>query len=131
MSTPIRLDDNLVREAELEGISHKRTPPKQIEYWAEIGKAVAHNLSSSDLFNLMQGFADIRIEARPSVNADPAEVFTALERDRQDGTLAQVVTQAKVWYEASKNNPGMLDRVQADGSRETGRFRNGEFVPGQ
>ena len=130
MSIPIRLDDNLVREAELEGISHKRTPPKQIEYWAEIGRAVAYNLSSGDLLKLMQGFADVRVESRPSVNADPAEVFAALERDRQDGSLAQGVTQSKVWYEASKQKPGMLDRVQADGSRETGHFRNGEFVPG-
>ena len=129
MSIPVRLDDKLVHEAELEGISHKRTPPKQIEYWAEIGKAVACNLSSGDLLKLMQGFADVRVESRPSVNADPAEVFASLEHDRQDGTLAQVVTQAKVWYEASKSKPGMLDRVQADGSRETGRFFNGEFIP--
>jgi hypothetical protein len=129
MSIPVRLDDNLVREAELEGVSQKRSPPKQIEYWAAIGKAVACNLSSGDLLKLMQGFADLRVESRPSINADPAEVFAALEHDRQDGTLAQVVTQAKVWYEASKSKPGMLDRISADGSRETGHFRNGEFVP--
>ena len=64
MSVPVRLDDQLVRDAEAEGAIHKRTPPKQIEYWAEIGKVVARNISSSDPLNLLQGFADLRIESR-------------------------------------------------------------------
>jgi hypothetical protein len=129
MSIPVRLDDHLVHEAEVEGASHKRTPPKQIEYWAEIGKAVARFVPSGDLLALMQGFAEVRVEPRPSVAVDPSKVFAGLERDREAGILPQAVTRAKVWYEASRSRSGMLDRVQADGTRETGHFRDGEFIP--
>lgn len=129
MSTPVRLDDHLVHEAETEGAAHKRSPPKQIEYWAEIGKVVAQTTSTSDLLALMQGFAEVSVTTLPSATASPAKVFAALERDRAQATLEKEVTGAKVWYEASLTQPGLLDRVQADGQRETGHFRDGEFIP--
>ncbi len=129
MSIPVRLDDHLVHDAEAEGACHKRSPPKQIEYWAEIGKAVARFSSSSDLLALMQGFAQVSITPRPSIEVPPHNVFDALERDRAQGTLKNKVTKAKVLYEASQSQPGLLDRVHTDGTRETGHFRNGEFTP--
>ncbi len=128
MSIPVRLDDHLVHDAEAEGACHKRSPPKQIEYWAEIGKAVARSSSSTDLLALMQGFAQVNVIPCPSVAVPPNDVFDALERDRAQGTLKNKVTKAKVWYEASQGRPGRLDRVHTDGTRETGHFRNGEFT---
>ncbi len=110
--------------------SHKRSSPKQIEYWAEIGKAVARSASTSDLLALMQGFAQVSVTPCPSVAVPPKKVFDALEHDRTQGTLKNVVTKAKVWYEASQHQPGLLDRVHTNGTRETGHFHNGEFIPG-
>ena len=128
MSIPVRLDEKLFHDAEIEGISHKRSPPKQIEYWAEIGKAVAGFISSNELLALMQGFAQVHITPRSSKAVNPDNVFEKLEQDRQQGTLSQSVTQAKVWYEASLKHPGLLDKVSADGTRETGHFHHGEFI---
>ncbi|HCA11375.1 MAG TPA: hypothetical protein DEO66_06510, partial [Marinobacter adhaerens] len=34
MTTAVRLDDTLVRHAAAEGAVHRRSTPKQIEYWA-------------------------------------------------------------------------------------------------
>ena len=129
MSIPIRLDDQLVRDAEAEAASHKRTPPKQIEYWAEIGKTVSRFASSNDLLALIQGVAEVTIIAPPSKPIAPSDVFNKLDQDRKQGTLSHKVTQATIRYEASKSQPGLLDQIETDGSRQTGRFHNGAFIP--
>jgi hypothetical protein len=128
MSISIRLDDELVHDAEIEGASHKRTPPKQIEYWAEIGKSMAHLVSNSDLLALMQGYAQVKVVPPNSTSLDPDVVFSRLELQRENGTLPDKVTQAKIWYESSQNCPGLIDQVSFDGKRQSGHFKNGEFI---
>ena len=129
MSIAMRLNDELVHEAEAEALIHKRTAPKQIEYWAQIGKSVARNATASDLLALMQGFARVQVKHNPSVPVNPDEVFAAVEQARQDGSLSRAVNRAQVRYEASQTHPGMLDRVLSNGHRDTGHFRHGEFSP--
>ncbi len=129
MTIALRLNEDLVHEAETEALIHKRSTPKQIEYWAQIGKAVARNASSSDLLALLQGFAQVQVNTRPSAPVNPNEVFAAVEQARTDGSLHQAVSQARERYEASQTHPGLLDRVLPDGHRETGHFRDGKFVP--
>lgn len=129
MSTPMRLNDRLVHDAEIEAIVQKRTTPKQIEYWAEIGKAVAHMVPDNELLSIVQGVSQINILHHPTSPLSTIDVLKALEADRQDGTLTHSVTQAKVWYESSREQPGLLDRVMANGKRETGHFRDGQFTP--
>ena len=129
MSVPIRLDDQLVHDAKAAAASHKRTTPKQIEYWAEIGRTVSRFASNNDLLVLLQGFAEVTITPSPSKPISPSTVFNKLDQDRKQGVLSQKVTLAKVRYEASKSQPGLLDQIELDGSRQTGRFQNGHFTP--
>ncbi len=129
MSTAIRLSDNLVREAESEAALYKRTTPKQLEYWAEIGKLVARSASGEELLYLMEDLAEVKVSPRTSRPLDADAVFAAADRQRADGGLAQRVTRAGVRYEASRARPGLLERITADGRRQTGRFVNGEFIP--
>jgi hypothetical protein len=129
MSIPLRLNDELVHDAETEGLIHKRSAPKQIEYWAQIGKAVAGSATGSDLLALMQGFARVQVIPQPSGPVDADELFSAVNQARADGGLRQTVSRARIRYESSRTRPGLLDRVFPDGHRETGRFRNGEFIP--
>jgi len=129
MSIALRLNDDLVHEAETEALLNKRTAPKQIEYWAQIGKSVARNASASDLLALMQGFARVQVNHIPSAPVNPDEVFAAVEQARQDGTLRHAVSRSQVIYETSQTHPGLLDRVLPNGRRHSGHFRNGEFIP--
>lgn len=63
-----------------------------------------------------------------SINMD--DVFNDLESDRKKGTLSQKVTSARIYYEASLQKEGYLDRVDSvTGRRETGQFEEGEFRP--
>ena len=43
MATSVGLDDEFVREAKVYGDANHRTTPKQIEYWAQIGRIAEDN----------------------------------------------------------------------------------------
>jgi hypothetical protein len=124
----MRLDATLVEAAKREGSIKKRSAPKQIEFWAELGKAVEHVLDYNDIFSVIQGLKKVRVESVESVAVDPEDVFNSLEEGRKSEELAQKVTSATIYFEASRRQPGLLDRVNtATGERQTGRFYNGEF----
>ncbi len=128
MASPMRLDPELVGAAEKEGAVQKRTAPKQIEFWAELGKAVERLLAHTDVIAILQGFKKIRVELEESVTINPDDIFSELEKNRKIGALAEKVTSSAMYYEVSQKQPGLLDRVDsATGKRETGMFQNGEF----
>jgi len=127
MKTPIRLDENLVQEAELEGRSFKRSAPNQIEYWAEIGRQVEGLITPNELVAIRQGFARLHIDDIPSQSVAVDEVFDAVDVDRMTGALATKITRSTTYYEASQSQIGLLDRV-SENNRETGYFRDGQFV---
>ncbi|MFH1934574.1 MAG: hypothetical protein ABIN18_23755 [Pseudomonadota bacterium] len=128
MTSPIRLNSTLVAAAEKEGAIQKRSVPKQIEFWAELGKSVARVMDLSDVFAIIQGLKKVKVEPVTSVAVDPRDVFNSLENTRKRGNLAEKVTSSAVYYEASLSQQGLLDRVNSyTGERETGQFHNGEF----
>lgn len=129
MASPMRLDSTLIAAAEREATIQKRSVPKQIEFWAELGMAVERTIGFDDVIAITQGLKRIELEPLASPTADPDEVFDDLETRRAGGTLSKKVTAAAISYEASKSRPGFLDRVNsASRKRETGRFQNGTFI---
>jgi hypothetical protein len=128
MPNPVRLNPELIAAAERAGLVQKRSVPKQIEFWATIGKAVENIIEYSDIFAILQGLKKITIEPVTPVAASPEDVFASLDMRRSSGELAENVTEAEIYYEASKSHAGMLDRVNAmTGERCAGHFSNGEF----
>lgn len=128
MGRPIRISDEMMHLAEADSVLSKRTPPKQIEFWAEIGRRIEQQLTQSDLTVLLQGFAKVSLAPPGPVHVDPQAVFDQVEAMRDNATLADDITRAAVRYETSPSHPGYIDRL-TNGQRETGRFHNGEFVP--
>ncbi len=128
MSTPLRVKDGLFQDAEAEGSLMNRSAAKQVEFWAELGKRVAHSVSPTDMLALMQGIAEVRVAVVAPERVDPAQIFAAVEKARLGGQLGQQITRGRTYYEASLTTAGLLDRVTPDGQRQTGRFENGVFV---
>jgi len=124
----VRLDPYLVYEAEMEARIQKRSTPKQIEYLAEIGKKLSASLDPNEIIAITQGVSLIEIKPANSYAVNPDEVFARVEEERASGYLSARVTSARVSYEASSSQPGLLNRINADGSIDTGHFKNGEFV---
>ncbi len=130
MKSPLRLNSSLILAAQRIGAIQKRSVPNQIEYWAELGRAVERVLAPDDIYAITQGLKKITLEAVTSGALDPGEVFKSVESSRKNGTLAKKLTSAGVYYETSLSRPGFLDRVNSStGERQTGRFRNGKFLP--
>lgn len=128
MANPLRLNPELLEAAERASLVQKRSVPKQIEFWATLGQAVENVIDYSDIFAILQGLKKISIEPVEPVAVPPEDVFATLENGRANGELAEKVTRAVIYYEASRRRPGLLDRVNtATGERCTGQFRNGEF----
>lgn len=129
MSTsPIRLNPTLIEAAEREGVIQKRSTPKQIEYWADLGRAVEHVIDLSDIFAVLQGLKRLKLENVESITVEPDRVFSDLQMRKKGSELSDEVSSAAVYFEASARHPGLIDRVDlATGARQTGQFRNGKF----
>jgi hypothetical protein len=127
----LRIDQDLAFQAEREARIQNRSKTKQLEYWAKLGKAVSSKLNITDAFAVSQGIKTIKLEVTPPVQSIPIDsdaIFNDLENDRTKGLLAKNVTSAKIYYEASVEHPGYLDRVNSSTrERQTGSFENGEF----
>ena len=128
MTIPLRLDDDLVSAAAQVGSIQKRTTRNQIEFWAELGKAVEPLLDITDVYAIIQGLKKINVEPVISAPVTSSDVFDSLENSRTSDALIKNVASTPFYYEASLSRPGLLDRVEADtGKRQTGQFLNGEF----
>ena len=130
-TVPLRIDQDLALQAEREAKIQNRSKTKQLEYWAKLGKAVSSKLTITDAFAVSQGIKTIKLEVTPPVQSIPIDsdaIFNDLETDRVKGLLAKNVTSAKIYYEASVEHPGYLDRVNSiTNKRQTGSFEQGEF----
>ncbi len=127
----LRIDQDLAFQAEREAKIQNRSKTKQLEYWAKLGKAISSKLNIADAFAVSQGIKTIKLEithSAQSIPIDPDAIFNDLENDRAKGLLAKDVTSAKIYYEASIEHPGYLDRVNSvTGKKQTGSFEDGEF----
>ena len=128
MSTPLRVNDGLFQAAEAEGSLMNRSAAKQVEFWAELGKRVAHSVTPSDMLALMQGIAEVQVEVAAPERVDPVQVFAAAEQASSSGNLGQQITQGRLYYEASQLQSGLLEQVMPNGERQSGQFKNGVFI---
>jgi hypothetical protein len=128
----LRIDQELAFQAEREARIQNRSKTKQLEYWAKLGKAISSKLDIADVYAVSQGIKTIKLEATSSIQSipiDPDVIFNDLEKDRAKNLLGKNVTSAKIYYEASLEHPGYLDRVNSvTKKRVAGSFKNGEFI---
>jgi hypothetical protein len=119
MSQPVKVSDNLLLDARLTGETMHRSIAGQIEFWACLGRAVEPLLQGAQALALCRSGA-----ARP-LSECIAEVDTPAGRQRLSEYLA---TEPFPHYEAAQDSPGLLVRIDFDGTRTTGRFVNRQFV---
>ena len=126
-----RIDRDLALQAEREAKIQNRSKAKQLEYWAKLGKVISSKLNIADAYAVSQGLKALKLVVTPtsqSIPVDSDAIFNNLENDREKGLLAENVTAAKIYYEASVKHPGYLDKVNSiTGERKTGSFKNGDF----
>lgn len=118
MATAIRIDDRLIREASAEAQIQRRSTPKQIEYWAEIGKVVAGEVSAEDLISIVQGNRRVRVEPLVPEPVSSDDLWAEVDVARDSGELAKTIAHSRTVYQCSIDPPGYLEAIHPDGTRE-------------
>jgi len=119
MSQPVKLTDELVLEARTVSKVAERSIAGQIEYWAQLGRAVEPLLRGEQALALKKsGAARSLSKAIESVDSDSG-------RQRVRDYLSK---QSFPHFEPSTESPGLLVKIDEDGARTIGRFVNRKFV---
>ena len=124
----IRLNADLIFQAQSAAAMHCRSVSSQVEYWASLGKIVSSMIGIEDAFAVLQGLKKLRVEPAQNIAVDSNTVFNTLESERTKGFADKQITSAPFSFETSLKTPGLIDRVDSQtGERKTGKFANGEF----
>ncbi len=129
MASPIRLNDDLIEDAEDQIKYSFRSVPKQIEFWAMIGKTVEAVMTPADIAALTNGELEIKLLRKKTASINFETVFESLETDRKNGTLKSTMPLGSTWYEESTSHPGLIIRHQSNGKIDLGVFENKKFNP--
>ena len=118
MGQPVKLSEAIVLDARVTAELTERSIAGQIEYWANLGRAMERVLQGAQVLALCRSAA-----AQP-LSACLETVDSAVGRRR----LADYL-ESKPFprYEPAPDAPGLLWRVDADGKRVLGRFVRREF----
>jgi len=120
MSQPVKLSDDLVLDARITSAVAQRSIAGQIEFWASLGRAVEVLLRSPEVVTLKQ----IK-KNKPLLTASESVGTPAGDKKVTDFLKAQPFPH----YESAAKKPGMVVRIEMDGTRTVGRFVQRKFVP--
>ena len=118
MSQPVRLSDVLVLDARLVGEVAERSIAGQIEYWANLGRAIEPLLQGKQALALCK-----KAGARPLSEC----LETVDTPEGKDRVKRYLEAQPFPHYEQDRETPGLLVLIEADGKRTIGRFVNRKF----
>jgi hypothetical protein len=131
MASPVKVADPLFEQARETASLANRSIAKQIEHWAQLGRAVERLVSASDALAFKAQLA------APQDARKLAQAHAALERlarslaDSADRKAARrlILDTGEPIYEAVRDRPDLVAQVRPDGRRLRGRFVGEEFVP--
>lgn len=120
MGQPVKLSDELVCDARMTAELSQRSIAGQIEFWAQIGRALEPLLRGDRVFALQRAAAERPLsEAIATVDSDAG-------RQRVKDYLQ---SRAYPHFESIADRPGLLRRIEQDGTETIGRFVNRVFEP--
>jgi hypothetical protein len=119
MSQPVKLSDALVLDARVAAELQERSIAGQVEYWAKLGQAIDHLLTGPQVQALRRaGQKELLAERIASV--DSPEGRKRLE----------VYLESRPFPHFKEGGrPGLLLRIEEDGTETLGRFVDRMFVP--
>jgi len=119
MSQSVNLSDALVNDARATSEVAERSLSGQIEYWAQLGKAIEPLLSRDQALLLSK-----RGETLPL-----AQILQTVDSAEGRERLEKHLIQLPFPHYAAADQPGYLVRIEENGTKSTGKFVNGMFVP--
>jgi hypothetical protein len=118
MSQPVKISEELLLDARLTAHIAERSVEEQIEFWAQLGRAIEPLLEGALALALRQAGAAVVLSKSLTT------VDSAAGRHR---VAEYLHSRPFPHYEAAAGSPGLLIRVTEDGTRTRGRFVGREF----
>ena len=118
MSQPVKISDELILDARLTAEIAERSIAGQIEFWAQLGRAIEPLLEGSRALALRRAGAAVPL------SECLASIDSAAGRRR---VVEYLESRPFPHYEPIPGSPGLLVRVAGDGTRTVGRFVGREF----
>lgn len=118
MSQPVKLSDDLVLDARLTGKIVHRSIAGQIEFWAQLGRAIEP---------LLDGLHVVALQKAGKVNALSSCLDSVDSPAGRRRVTDYLNSRPFPHYEAHPKIPGALIRIDADGKRTPGRFVDRQF----
>ncbi len=118
MSQPVKLSDELVLDARQTAKYAERSISGQIEFWAQLGRAIEPVLRG-----------DRATALRCSGSQRPlSELIQSVDSDEGRDRVSAYLEEAPFpHFETAGNSPGLLIKIDEDGTRTKGRFVNRQF----
>jgi hypothetical protein len=121
MSQPVKLSDEIVLEARLTAALTERSIAGQIEFWAQLGRAIEPLLEGSRVLALKQSGAQSSL----------SEIFGSVDSPEGRRRVADYLDSRPFpHYRAVSERPGLLLRIEQDGTETLGRFVGRQFQAG-
>jgi len=118
MSQPVKLSDELVLDARRTAEAAERSIAGQIEFWAQLGRAVEP---------LLEGSRAVALRRAGSVRP-LSECLAQVDSDAGHQRVASFLESRPFpHFEPTPAALGLLVRIDEDGTRTTGRFVGREF----
>lgn len=118
MSQPVKLSDDLVLDARQVAKIADRSIAGQIEFWAQLGKA---------LEPLLRGDQVLALKLAGQVKPLSRGLNSVDSPKGRKRVVDYLKSRPFPHYEPHPDKPGMLIRIEASGKRSVGRFVNREF----
>ena len=118
MSQPVKLSDGLVLDARLTGEIAERSIAGQIEFWANLGRAIEP---------LLEGIHALALQKAGKVKPVSACLKSVDSPEGRRRVIEHLRTRPFPHYEPHPKKSGLLVRIEADGTRTAGRFIDRRF----
>jgi hypothetical protein len=120
MPQPVKLSDSLVLDARVAGDIVHRSIAGQVEFWARLGRSIEPLLQGDKVLQLCRsGAAQSLSECLETVDSPEGRARVTAYLDQQPFPH----------YQPHPTRPGLLERIERDGTRILGRFVNRQFQP--
>jgi hypothetical protein len=118
MSQPVKISDELILDARLTAEIAERSIAGQIEFWAQLGRAIEPLLEGSRALALRRAGAAVPL----------SECLAAVDSSAGRRRVVEYLeSRPYPHYQPLPGSPGLLVRVDGDGTRTVGRFVGREF----
>jgi ParD-like antitoxin of type II bacterial toxin-antitoxin system len=118
MSQPVKISDELILDARLTAEIAERSIAGQIEFWAQLGRAIEPLLEGTRALALRRAGAAVPL----------SECLASVDSGAGRRRVAEFLESRPFpRYQPVPGSPGLLVRIDVDGTRTVGRFIGREF----